>query len=559
MTRAQILIVLMTLPGVFTTLTLAQQARIGQLHQLVHGSTDQIEPVKCGLPAVTVALTQIGTASQELRDKLAAALLRPTLQKTILVGNFRIHYDTTGSDAPAMLDAFHQPIPGSANEFADSVASIAAYVHQYEVDSLGYLPPPADNGAGGGDEYDIYIQDLSNTYGVTWPESPINGKPQGGTFTSYMTIDNDFRFVSPDSNKGLPGLRVTVAHELHHAIQLGRYGYWSSDIFFYEITSVWMEDVVFTGVNDYFQYLRASQGQFRRPETPLNSSPTDFIMYSRGIWGQFIEKKYDRRAMRRTWEEIQNARPLEAINNALLSAPYFSSLREAFGEWTLWNYFTGSRYDSARYYPEGRYYPNMLLNPIYFTPPGARSVPGNLAALGGKYYEVVLPTGAFPLILGNVNVGAAFAGASTQFPFTYLLNTQQVDQTYKPTPAGIFVKLDVSDPANWYSSDGVSGGTGPSAIVAGLPYPSPFLSDGKNIAYIPIGATTPLAGTISIFSSDMNLVYSVAQTSVAPLGKQTFVWNGRTENGELAESGIYFFAIEVLGDVQRGKLALIRK
>src|SRR3970040_2069104 len=127
MTRAHILIVLMTL-SVFTTLTLAQQARIVQLHQLVHGPTDQTEPVKCGLPAVTVALTQIDTASQELRYKLAAALRRPTLQKNILVGNFRIHYDTTGSDAPAMLDALHQPIPGSADEFADSVASIVSYV-----------------------------------------------------------------------------------------------------------------------------------------------------------------------------------------------------------------------------------------------------------------------------------------------------------------------------------------------------------------------------------------------------------------------------------------------
>ena len=107
-----------------------------------------------------------------------------------------------------------------------------------------------------------------------------------------MRIHHDFSFVNPAANRGLPGLRVTLAHELHHAIQIGNYGYWESDQYFYVMTSVWMEDAVYTDVNDYYQYLRSSSGHFRHPEISFTSN--DFVVYSRGIWCQFLEKKFGR-------------------------------------------------------------------------------------------------------------------------------------------------------------------------------------------------------------------------------------------------------------------------
>lgn len=549
MTHMHNLLRLLVVVTIFLTPAFPQERGVRQLHQLVFGTSDPGEDVKCGLPAVAIALAQRDTASGLLRVQIDAALQRPILQKSVLAGRFRIHYDTSGTNAPALLNASHQRIPGTANAFADSVGSILSYVLRYETDSLGYLPPPPDNGSGGGTEYDIYINGMSS-YGATYPESPIISKPDGSTYTSYMEIDNDFMFVVPDSNKGLPALRVTLAHELHHAIQMGQYGYWGNDIFFYEITSVWMEDVLFTEVNDYFQYLRASWGHFRNPEVPLNSPPGNFIVYSRGIWGQFIAKKYGRSVMRRAWEWMQSVRPLQAMNNALLEAPNYSSLREAFGEWTLWNYYTGTRHDPVRYYPEGRYYPNMLLNAVGFTPP-ARPIPGHLGALGGKYYQIILSADTLALILGNVNVAAAFSGSTTLFPFTFLLNTQQLDETYKATPVGIFVKLDVTDPGNWYSSDGVSGGTGPSSIAAGKPYPSPFLADGQKVVSIPVNGPNDMVGTISIFSSSMDLIYSEVQPATVPFGKPVFTWNGRDFDNQLAATGIYLYVVEVPGSVSR--------
>jgi hypothetical protein len=513
---------------------------------------------KCGLPVLSAALHNRGTLSPALQTSLGLLLLRPSLDTSIVAGNYRIHYDTTGVNAPAMLDASYQRIPGSHRQYVDSVAAIVNYVASYETNVLGYLPPPPDNGAGGGPEYDIYILELGSLYyGLTTPETPINNKPDGGTFTTFIEIDNDFNFVFPDSNKGMPALRVTLAHEHHHAIQIGNYGFWGNDVYFYEMTSVWMEDVVYTNVNDYHQYLRFSDSQFRRPDIPFTSN--GFIMYSRAIWSHFIAKRYGRDAMRHSWEEVRNARPIQAIDNALHNEPYSSSFRQAFSEWSLWNFFTGPRADTSSYYPEGNSYPPMTQAPVGFSPP-SRSIAGSLEALTARYYQVLGMPDTLTLVLSNINFAAALGNSTLPFPYTYLLNTQQVDDSYKATPVGVFFKLDAPDQTNWYTWDVVRGNIGSSTVTAGVPFPNPFLVDGRASLYIPVTTTTQIQGTLSVFSSAMDLVFSSDLRTVVPQpGKQVFAWNGKTNNGELVHTGIFFFVLELPDQTLTGKIAVVRK
>jgi len=80
----------------------------------------------------------------------------------------------------------------------------------------------------------------------------ISGTQIPERWTSDIDIDNDF-IGSKYNAKGIQALRVTAAHEFHHAIQYG-YGWWG-ERYPYELTSTWMEDVVYTDVNDYYQYL----------------------------------------------------------------------------------------------------------------------------------------------------------------------------------------------------------------------------------------------------------------------------------------------------------------
>lgn len=530
---------------VFTLTALAgEQSRreaYERIQQRWRGEQPLDVPNKCGLPVLAFAANH-PTEMQRLGVSMSVLLTRPPTQKSILRGSFRIHYDTTGIHEPAMLDAQYRRIPNSANRFADSVGAIANYCLQFERDALGYLPPPPDRGVGGGDETDIYLQELGSSYGLTTPESPINNKPDGGTFTNFITIDNDFAFVTPDSNKGLPGLRVTLAHELHHAIQIGNYGYWTNDIFFYEITSVWMEDAVFTGVNDYYQYLRSTSGHFRRPEVSFMSN--EFIMYSRGIWGHYIAKRFGRDAMRKCWEEVRNVRPPLAIEAALLNN-YGVSFRNAFVEWATWNRFTASRSDSVLYYPEGHFYPRVIGVAVEFNS-SARSVSGAMKPFAAQYLDIDTRVEKFPIV--NINLNAAVNSPSTEFSYMLQLATTKLDESYALIGDRIFAKLVVSDGVNWFM---------PGAAGSASPFPNPLHADGKSVVNFP--TTTTTGGTLSIFSSSMDLIYAASTFPKSMNGLNVFQWNGKNESGDVAASGIYIYVIDAGGERIVGKFALLRR
>ncbi|MBI4534797.1 MAG: hypothetical protein HY708_00875 [Ignavibacteriae bacterium] len=541
----------------------ALEARIKLVNYITGGETIDI-PQKCGLPSIAHALSNRDRLSPDLRRSLDLVLTRPVLQKSIVAGNFRIHYDTVGSHAPAMLDSSHNPIPGTANEYADSAASIIGRVAIFEIDSLGYPAAPPDLGEGGGPEYDIYIMELGNLYGETVFETPIEETGERVRYTTFMRIDNDFVFVNPDSNRGLPALRVTLAHEFHHAIQIGNYGFWSGETYFYEITSTWLEDVLFPEVNDYFQYVRSGSGQFRRPEVSFTTS-NGLIEYSRCVWAHYIENKYNRlrsypkygrTLMRLFWERIRLLKPLAAMDIVLQEQehPHETNFRNAFTEWSIWNYFTGARSDTALYYPEGSYYPMIAPTVVDFVPP-SRVVSGSLNFLASRYYDVLVNGQPITLMLSNINLAAALANTTTAFPYSFLFNSRQLDESYRSIGGGIFAKLSVADPTNWFSKD-IFG-----ASPVATPFPNPLMSDGKSVVNIPISATTMQSGTLTILSSSMDLIYSSAQSSIylGQLGKHVFRWNGKSDDGDVAATGVYIYVLELPGETIKGKLAVIRK
>ncbi len=526
------------------------------LSAALRGGKPPAGPDKCGLPAVSFALHNRATLSPALQAALRAVMTRSERETSRSDGRFRVHYDTSASspNTPAMLDASHQRIPGTAEEFVDSVFSVLRYVVHVEVDSLGYPFPPSDGTLGGGPEYDVYILGNLGAYAYTDPDSISS---DGGLSTTSMSIDRDFSFVTPDANKGLPALRVTIAHEFHHAIQIGRYGYWVSHPFFYEITSVWLEDFVYPGVNDYLNYVASTRGQFRNPGVIFDSN--DDIMYSRGIWGKFIARKYGVDEMRRTWEEIRSMPPLQAIDAALRLPEYRSTFQNAFAEWSLWNFFTGPRNNPALYYSEGALFPGMTEEPIVFSPP-SRGVAGSLQNLASAYYQIANGPDTLHLVLSNLNFSGELNAnplLPTETDFLYTLNTRRVDDTYQPTSAGISYKFSSPDnQVQWWSWAVVGANVGVPPYSEEAAFPNPFMADGRERVYIPADGAS---GNLSIYSSAMDLIYHATQSSALYFGKRVFSWDGTTDKQAPARSGIYIYVLSLPGHTATGKIALVRR
>ncbi len=277
-------------------------------------------------------------AEQEnFKNYFARPAPRPANSVVTPSGFFKVHYSTTGSNAvpPADDDGNNMP------DFIDAVIE-AADKALMTYRNLGYRDPHGDTGTDG-PEFDIYVVDVTprNIYGETFFPPDV-----------YMLIDNDFS-SSIYSTKGADGARVTLAHELHHAVQFS-YSDNPRDVFFWEATSTYFEDKVYPAINDYLQYL---PDFFSHTEYAFNRRD-GWHEYGLAIWNHFTEKKFDEIVLRNVWERIGSGQSaLEALDNSLKEKG--SDFNSALGEFFAWNYFTGNRADTMRYYHEGHLYPEL--------------------------------------------------------------------------------------------------------------------------------------------------------------------------------------------------------
>ncbi|MCG6912509.1 hypothetical protein LJE86_01175, partial [bacterium BMS3Abin03] len=121
----------------------------------MHGKTDipgnfitkglSLEERKCGSGLFNSVRLNLNRFTPKQQIEIAKHLQRPDLQTSIVSqsGIFRIHFDTTGSGVPA----YSSSLSPYGNALEVSKALDSAY--NFEVNYLGYPPPPNDNGQGG--------------------------------------------------------------------------------------------------------------------------------------------------------------------------------------------------------------------------------------------------------------------------------------------------------------------------------------------------------------------------------------------------------------------------
>ncbi len=348
----------------------------------LRGERAEISPAgsraaKCGFGPAVLTLTRLGRGASTSQDA------RPTGldQEFRSPGEFfLLHYTTTGVDAVPAADGDSDTVPDWIEAAAAAYDSLLARYRE-----LGWRDPVSD-----GDEYDVYftntIQDLMY-FGLTVPTAPYQTTPPYRA-ASWVELDNDYPawFYGHDP---LTSLRVTAAHEFHHAIQLAYnlnvfdWAGYQSYGWFAEASAVYHEDVLYDGINDYYNYLPSYLSYPDLSLATLNGAHE----YGAVLWPLFLQATRGEEVNRLLWTAMsdQGCSPRRA-HDLWLGGQGLSWI-ELWRDFSVWILHTGSRADPARYFPEGAGYPGVK---ILAAPTDPASV--TLPALAVRFWRALPDT-----------------------------------------------------------------------------------------------------------------------------------------------------------------------
>lgn len=343
---------------------------------LTAGAVDRTLDPTMALRDVVAAWPELSASAQQTVSALLAR------RSTVFTypspsGFFLLHYDTAEDSVHAVPAA-----DDDSTGVPDFVEKCAAYMdtslqrHQ----DLSYLPPPADQGHGGSDQYDVYFQDMVN-YGYTTPDG--GGPNPWDDRASYLVLHCNFLIFPPnDDPEGdqYGAAKVTAAHEFHHAVQ------WSYDYgeasWFSELDAVYMEEMIFDASNDCYNYL---DNFFLYPEKALTES--GYHSYASFIFGLFIAQAFDTSLMRACWEgALYVPEVFDVLSDSLLYSHGWT-MDSAFAEFAVWNYFTGTR-NAGAHHEEAADYPLITVGRVHSNfPITTTASPSNPAGYGASYVE----------------------------------------------------------------------------------------------------------------------------------------------------------------------------
>lgn len=488
------------------------------------------EPVKCGFGIVNEVKLNYDKFDPKQKARLSSLLSRPQTQTSIVSpsGFFRIHYDTNGTNKPGY----------DLNQLAAAFDS----AYKFEVNILGYPPPPKDNGQGGDDKYDVYISNLATSYyGNTYNEDLLTA----ATYTSYIEMDNDF---SSTYTHGIEAARVTAAHELHHAIQMGNYVFnYNVDTFYYEITSTAMEEFVFDDIDDYYGYMRSFFDTVHK--TIINQNG-----YNLAIWNIFLKDRFGFDILKRIWELMRTERALYAMRDAI--AEYGSTFKAEFNTFGQWLYFTKERAEAGKYFEEAANYPKVKPTIELTLPQNSMQLSTEPVSTNFLFFYNSTDKGIDTLItiITNADVTNGVAKPDSLTKLSYAVSTQG-GSGFKQIFDGYYSKLETDFPLLLVESNILNKSTGPGHFATvDYAFPQPFKYSNDTFIYFPADGVSTNAD-LYIYSVDMNLVFSGSET--VDHNYMTVKWNALDKSGNRLGTGVYFYYVKTDTLNKKGKFVIL--
>ena len=333
-------------------------------------STDGGTPVKCGFPSLIEYhrnKQHLSPTTVETIESIVQASHQAEFTYTSPGGNFVVHYDTSGDHAVPPGDGDGNGIP----DYVDWVAAAADSSWRHEVGNLGYADPVA----GVTDPYPVYIENVS-VFGLT-----DYGYKRGYDNSTFIIVNSELDTPAyhnnEDDNKTHGAIKVTLAHELKHAIQYANsrwYGYPNNSLSphgssWTESDATLMEEVVYDNVNDYYSYLENPASIFLSNNHTVPASyygvswPLYFLeRYGDGFWPEVwrrIKQRYDQEKDRSDPDYLTM---VEAVS-ATLETDFGTTFGIAFAESQLWHYASGTSRSREGYgFEERLQYPDPGIN-----------------------------------------------------------------------------------------------------------------------------------------------------------------------------------------------------
>ena len=563
------------------------------------GTEEKVERPICATPIFLEIRSNWDRFSPKTKAILEPYTIRPTFnfqEDTLDTPHFRIHYVTQGDSA----------VPNEG--WVDTCGEVLEHVWDTETGVLGYREPPSDywypDSNGGDGKYDVYLLDLADYLGYTQGENFIS--PSSLSATSFIVLDNDYLDWIEHSPK--EWVQVTFAHEFFHAIQMGydatecEYVNQRPRFYWMEMSSTWMEDMVYDNVNDYLRYLPSF---FNNPEWSLKTfgyllvDPLDVVLHPYGscVWPIYLSEKFGRDIIKDIWDKCAEIPENNAIDYPLGKSATDKALEargsnfeDAFREFTVWNYLTGDRARTQLFYSEGNLFPMVKVEDLHShnsdtveSPSG----PNHPYGLGSNYI-VFKPTDK----QGGIRLAFSPANAEYDFQISALGYNKDVNEpiiqqfqinqqtgyaetdVYNWTDYNQIIMIPAATSRNGnsffpytYSAKYDSSFHGehllPQKDFVGQNFPNPFVISGNSDStYFPFILSSLSDVEINVFTISGELVWRYKEQEKT-IGNYTQYlkcpgWDGKSQKGEYVASGIYLYQVKTKNANVVKKMAVIR-
>jgi hypothetical protein len=239
--------------------------------------------------------------------------------------HFCVHWVKTTDDAPPLADSNHNGTP----DYIETMSKVFEHVYDVENVDLGWKPPKSDGTRGCPGtptaactgKTDVYVKEIGSQgiYGYAAPDPEQKSYHQ----YAYLVMDDDYNATQFPRYEGDPlqPMEVTAAHEYNHVLQFNYDT--AQDTWMFESTATWMEDRVYTDVNDYVQYLTPWATMSSIPLTYFGpgDDPLNVKVYGDVVWNRWLQTHFGDNAIRDAWGASRSTAPKDfapaAYNTAL--------------------------------------------------------------------------------------------------------------------------------------------------------------------------------------------------------------------------------------------------